>query len=111
MTDDIIERLRAKAWTESGSNPIVELHHAEAAVREAGAECDAEITTARHALLDARLEVTALRAENARLREAGNALAEFIPVATVAVQRDEGDKRVAEWRQRAGEAVDGSDDA
>ena len=40
-TDDIIERLRAKAWTEwPGSDPIVELQHAEAAVREVQAEND-----------------------------------------------------------------------
>jgi len=73
MPESILERLRAKAWGEDGPHRkrAVHLEVAVAAVREAGAKCDAEITTARHALLDARLEVTALRAENARLRAAG----------------------------------------
>jgi len=74
MTDDTIERLRAKAWTESGSNPIVELHHAEAAVREAGAECG----DLAQLLGEAIEREKALEAEVAQLRKAGNALADLI---------------------------------
>jgi len=61
MSDDI-ERIRAELT--SFDDEIIEL----AAQRVV--ELRAEVATARHALLDARLEVMALRAENARLREA-----------------------------------------
>ena len=64
MSDDIERIERIYAELTSFDDEIIEL------AAQQVVELRAEVATARHALLDARLEVTALRAENARLREA-----------------------------------------
>ena len=64
MSDDIERIERIYAELTSFDDEIIEL------AAQQVVELRAEVATARRALLDARLEVTALRAENARLREA-----------------------------------------
>ena len=110
MTESIIDALTAKAWGEDGPHRkrAVHLEVAVAAVCEAGAECD----DLAQLLGEAIEREKALEAENARLREAGNALAASLGDASEVIGgawwKDHEDA-VAAWQRVAGEAEDGSE--
>ena len=108
MTDEsIIDALIAKAWGEDGPHRkrAVHLEVAVAAVREAGAECD-DLAQLLGEVIERE---KALEAENARLREAGNALAEALDHGRYTADPTcRKCNALAAWRRVAGEAEDGT---